>query len=104
MDRSGLSRILLAVAVFLGVYLIFNKGCGKEKGPNTQMVHDGTDVLALPTGEPGAACVIETNSYKATVASVAGGLLSYELKGSKYVEDGRQIDIARRTTVDTSGA
>ncbi len=105
MDRSGLSRILLAVAVFLGVYLIFNKGgCGKEKGPNTLLVHDGTEVLRLPAGaEPGAACVIETNAYKATVGSVAGGLLGYELKGNKYIEDGRPIDIARRTTVDTSG-
>lgn len=103
MDRSGLSRILIAVAVFLGVYLIFNKGCGKEKGPNTQLVHDGTEIVALPGGDPGAPCVIETNSFKATVAPIAGGLLSYELKGSKYVEDHRQIDTARRTTVDVNG-
>lgn len=103
MDRNGLSRILIAVLVFAGVYLVFNKGCGKDKGPNTQLVHEGNQVLALPEGEPGAPCVIETPTYKATVAQVGGGLLAYELNGSKYVEDKRQIDIARRTTVDVSG-
>lgn len=105
MERSGLSRILLAVGVFVAVYLLFNRGgCGKEKAPNTHVVQDSHVVVPLPGGaEGGAPCVVETPEMKATVAGTAGGLLSYELKGSKYIEEGKPIDTARRTTVDTNG-
>ncbi|MGZ3417797.1 MAG: membrane protein insertase YidC [Polyangiales bacterium] len=104
MDRSNLSRILLAVMVFLGVYLLFNKGCGKEKTPNTNLVYDGTVPLPLPEGQtPGAPCMVETGEYKALVGGKAGGLISFELKGDKYVEDGKPIDLAKRTTVDVAG-
>lgn len=104
MERSGLSRILLAVGVFLAVYLLFNKGCGKEKGPNTNLVHESNIVAPLPPGTPaGAPCVVETPELKATVAGTAGGLLSYELKGQKYLDEGKPIDTAKRTTVDTAG-
>jgi len=106
MDRSGLTRILLPVLIFLGVYLIFSKGCGdKGKGANTALVYEAPgSVLALPAGsEPSAPCIFETDSYKATVAQTGGGLLSYELKGAKYVENDRPIDLARRTTVDPAG-
>lgn len=104
MERSGLSRILLAVGVFLAVYLLFNKGCGKEKGPNTNLVHESNVVAALPPGTPAQTpCVVETNEVKATVAPTAGGLLSYELKGQKYLEEGKPLDTAKRTTVDTAG-
>ncbi|MBI2396137.1 MAG: YidC/Oxa1 family insertase periplasmic-domain containing protein [Deltaproteobacteria bacterium] len=107
MERSGLSRILLAVGVFVAVYLLFNRGgCGgdKGKGPNTLLVYESDTVLALPPGSgPSEPCVIETDTYKATVAQTGGGLLSYELKGQKYIEEGKPIDIARRTTVSTAG-
>ncbi len=104
MDRGGLSRILLAVLVFLGVYLVFQKGCGGEKASNTTAVRETHELVALPGGEqPGAPCTIETEQFKATVAPTAGGLLAYELKGSKYVEEGKPIDPARRTTIDANG-
>jgi len=105
MERSGLSRILLAVGVFLAVYLLFNKGgCGKEKGTNVNLVHESNIVAALPPGAPASApCIVETPELKATVGATAGGLLSYELKGQKYLDDGKPIDTARRTTVDTAG-
>lgn len=105
MDRSGLSRILLPVLIFLGVYLIFSKGCGdKGKGTNKHLAPDVVEVAKLPADvTPGQPCVIETNEYKATVAPTTGGLTSYELKGAKYVEAGKPIDIANRTTRDTAG-
>jgi YidC/Oxa1 family membrane protein insertase len=104
MDRSGLSRILLPVMIFLGVYLIFNKGCNKEKGSNKLLAPDVTLVAPLASSAaPGAPCVVETEAYKATVAPLTGGLTSYELKGAKYVEHGKPIDIASRTTRDTAG-
>lgn len=104
MDRSGLSRIVIAVAVFLGVYLIFNKGgCNKDKAA-PQIVYESRTVLPLPEGAPpGGPCVIETEVFKATVADVGGGMLAYELKGAKYLEDNRPIDVARRTTTDPTG-
>jgi YidC/Oxa1 family membrane protein insertase len=103
MDRSNLSRILLAVMVFLGVYLVFNKGCSKDKVANTNLVYDGTVELPLPEGQVSSPCTVETPEYKAVVGGKAGGLISYELKGNKYIEDGKPIDLAKRTTVDTAG-
>jgi len=104
MDRSGLTRILLPVLIFLGVYLVFTKSCNKEKGSNKLLAPDVTVVASLPSGvAPGAPCVVETEAYKATVAPMTGGLTSYQLKGQKYVEAGKPIDIASRTTRDTAG-
>ncbi len=105
MDRSGLTRILLPVLIFLGVYLIFSKSCGdKGKGTNKNLAPDAVMVAPLPSGvAPGQPCVIETNEFKATVAPTTGGLTSYEFKGSKYIEHGKPIDVASRTTRDTAG-
>jgi YidC/Oxa1 family membrane protein insertase len=102
MDRSGLQRILIAVLVFVGVYFAVSQGCGKDKGPNTAHVVARNEPVALPDGaQAGAPCVIETDRFKATIAAEGGGLVGYELMGSKYVEGGAQIDLARRTTIDT---
>ena len=76
MDRSSLQRILIAVLVFAGVYFLFNKLGNKDKGPNTSFVHETYELAQSPAGPPGAPCIVETESYKATVAPVSGGLLS----------------------------
>ncbi len=104
MDRSGLSRILLPVMLFIGVFLVI-KNCSENKGASTKAYPpDAVVVAPLASGVAlGQPCVVETSTFKATVAPSTGGLTSYELKGSKYVEAGKPIDVANRTTRDHEG-
>ncbi len=105
MDRSRLSQILLVAAVFFLVWTLFGKGCGKDKGPNTSIVQETYDVQKLPEGTKlGAACVIDTPDFRATVGPTGGGLQSFSIKGAKYTDGNGQIDLAHRTTIDLQGS
>jgi len=103
MDRRTLSTILLAIAVFALVYM-GAKGCSKDKGWNYFAVRESHEVVKLPAGVGvGQPCTIDRPEFTAQVAPVAGGLLSFQLKGQKYVEAGKPIDVAERTARDVNG-
>jgi YidC/Oxa1 family membrane protein insertase len=104
MDRSTLSRILLAVGVFFLVFTLF-KSCNKEEGHAggaDPARYDALDkLLPLPPGEAKAgSCTIATPDFRAKIGNVGAGLQQFELLGRKYVEDGKPIDLAFRTTHD----
>ncbi len=111
MDRNSLSRILLAVGVFFLVFTLF-KSCGKHEGQGGADLRkfDDTDKslpfalnqeLPLPAGAPkGGSCVIDTPDFVARLGGVGAGLQAYEIKGKKYLDGGKPIDLAFRTTHD----
>ncbi len=101
MDRSTLSRILLAVGVFFLVFTLF-KSCKKDEGHVASPVIDLSEKLALPEGATkGGACVIATQDFRARFGNVGAGLQQFELLGTKYSEAGKPIDLVYRTTHDT---
>jgi YidC/Oxa1 family membrane protein insertase len=102
MDRSTLSRILLAVGVFFLVFTLF-KSCKKDEGHAASQVVDLSEKLALPEGTAkGGACVITTSDFRARFGNVGAGLQQFDLLGTKYSEAGKPIDLVYRTTHDTA--
>lgn len=100
MDRSTLSRILLAVGVFFLVFTLF-KSCKKDEGHAASTIVDLTVALPLPAeAAKSAPCVITTPDFRARFGNVGAGLQQYELLGAKYAEGGKPIDLAYRTTHD----
>lgn len=101
MDRSTLSRILLAVGVFFLVFTLYKSGCKKDEGHAVSQVVDLSEKLALPEGTAkGGACVIATSDFRARFGNVGAGLQQFELLGTKYSEAGKPIDLVYRTTHD----
>ena len=102
MDRNRLSTILLLIGVFAAVWF-GAKSCSKDKGPNTATVHETFEVAKLPEAVAlGAPCVIDTPDFTATIGATGGGLQQFSLKGWKYTDGGKPIDLAYRTTIDAS--
>jgi YidC/Oxa1 family membrane protein insertase len=100
MDRSTLSRILLAVGVFFLVFTLF-KSCKKDETKSASTIVDLTVALPLPPeAAKSAPCVISTPDFRARFGNVGAGLQQYELLGPKYQEAGKPIDLAYRTTHD----
>ena len=116
MERSTLSRLLLAIGVFAIAWVIFGKSCNKDKGANNVAVTEQYQVVPLPmasasaSGSASAAmpapiappCVIRTADFEARIGAVSGGLQEMRLLGTKYLENGEPMDLAHRTTIDAN--